>query len=336
MKAVVYEKYGPPDVLQLLEVEKPVPEEDEVLVKVHAVSLNASDWEFLMARPRYVHLWSPLRPKFRILGSDIAGRVEAVGGSVKQFQPGDDVFGDVMMRWGGLAEYVCARENQLLLKPADVTFEDAAALPQAGVVALQGLRDKGGIRSGHKVLINGAGGGAGSFAIQLAKMNGAEVTGVDRGNKLDFMRSIGADLVIDYTREDFVGQQYDLIVDFVAHRSIFDYKRALSDTGKYVLVGGSVPRILQTLLLGPLIGMFGSKKMGILGHRQNVADMAYMAELCSAGKVVPVIDRRYPLSEVPEALRYLGEGHAKGKVIITLATVAGPGSGTEAGMGRND
>jgi NADPH:quinone reductase-like Zn-dependent oxidoreductase len=319
MKAVVYKKYGPPDVLQLLEVDGPVPQDDEVLIKVHAVSLNASDWEFLTARPRYVRLWGPLRPKFRILGSDIAGRVEAVGGKVKQFQPGDEVFGDVMMRWGGLAEYVCARENQLVLKPADMTFEDAAALPQAGVVALQVLRDKGGIRSGQKVLINGAGGGAGSFAIQIAKMYGAEVTGIDRGSKLDFMRSIGADHVIDYTVSDFArgGQKYDLIVDFIAHRSIFDYKRVLCDQGNYVLVGGSVPRILQTLFLGPLIGMFGSKKMGILGHRQNTDDMAYMVELCSTGKVRPVIDRRYSLSEVPEAFRYLGDGHAKGKVIIT-------------------
>lgn len=321
MKAVVYENYGPPDVLELREVAKPVPGDDELLVKVHAASLNASDWEFLTGRPRYVHLWGPIRPKFKILGSDIAGRVESVGGKVDLFQPGDEVFGDVFMRWGGFAEYVCAREDQLVRKPAGMTYSEGAALPQAGVVALQGLRDKGDIQSGQTVLINGAGGGAGSFAIQIAKLYGAEVTGIDRGSKLDFMRSIGADQVIDYAREDFArgSKRYDLIVDFLARRSIFDYKRVLCDKGNYVLVGGSVPRILQTLFLGPLIGMLGSKKMGILGHRQNTVDMAHMAELCEAGKVVPVIDKRYSLSEVPEALRYMGEGHAKGKVIIAVA-----------------
>jgi NADPH:quinone reductase-like Zn-dependent oxidoreductase len=320
MKAMVYEKYGPPDVLELKEVAKPVPGDDEILVEVHAASLNASDWEFLTARPRYVHLWGPFRPRFKILGSDIAGRVEAVGGNVTQFQPGDEVFGDVMMSWGGFAEYVCACEDQLVRKPAGMTFSEVAALPQAGVVALQALRDKGGIQSGQKVLINGAGGGAGSFAIQIAKMYGAEVTGIDRRSKLDFMRSIGADHVIDYTREDFAqcSRRFDLIVDFIAHRSIFDYRRVLSDQGNYVLVGGSVPRILQTLFLGPLIEMVGSKKMGILGHRQNTVDMAHMAKLCETGRVVPAIDRRYSLGEVADALRYLGEGHAKGKVIITL------------------
>lgn len=320
MKAIVYEQYGTPDVLELREVERPKPEDDEVLIKVRATSLNASDWELLRGTPLYVRFWGLLKPKNKILGSDIAGRIEAVGSNVTQFRPGDEVFGDILGSWGGFAEYVCAREDQLLHKPARMTFEEVAALPQAGVVALQGLRDKGQIQPGQKLLINGAGGGAGSFAVQIAKMYDADVTGIDRTSKLDMMHSIGADQVIDYTQEDFAqnGQRYDLIIDFVAYRSIFDYKRALHPNGIYVLVGGSMARILQTLFLGSLITTFGRKKLGILGHKQNRKDIAHMLELREADKVVPVIDRRYPLSEVPRALRYLGEGHAKGKVIITL------------------
>ena len=320
MKAIVYEKYGPPEVLQLTEVTKPAPGDNEVLVRVHAVSLNASDREFLTATPRYVRLWGPLKPKCKILGSDIAGRVEAVGRNVTQFQPGDDVFGDLLMSWGGFAEYVCAPENRLMLKPAGMTFEQAAAIPQAAIVALQGLRDKGQIKPGQKVLINGAGGGAGTFALQIAKLFGAEVTGVDSTEKLDMMRSIGADHVIDYTKEDFIenGPRYDLILNFVAYRSIFDWNRALNPKGRYVLVGGSMSRILQTLLLGPLISMFGNRKLGILGYKPNKQDMAYLLELFEAGKVLPVIDRRYPLDETADALRYLGEGHARGKVVITV------------------
>jgi NADPH:quinone reductase-like Zn-dependent oxidoreductase len=214
---------------------------------------------------------------------------------------------------------VCAPEYELTLKPASMTFEQAAALPQAAVVALQGLRDKGKIQRGQKVLINGGGGGAGTFALQIAKLFGAQVTGVDSTEKLDMMRSVGADHVIDYTQEDFTknGQCYDLILDLVAYRSIFDYKRALSSKGTYVLVGGSMARILQVLFLGPWISTTGSKKMGILGAKRN-KDLVFLLELFEAGKVVPVIDRHYTLSEVPEALSYLGEGHAKGKVIITL------------------
>ena len=320
MKAVVYTKYGSPDVLQLKEVEKPTPKDDEILIKVHAASVNASDWEFLTGKPLYTRIWGLLKPKYKILGSDIAGRVEAVGKNVKQFQPGDEVFGDILESWGGFAEYVCAPENALMLKPASMTFEQAAAIPQAAVVALQGLRDKGKIQRGQKVLINGAGGGAGTFALQIAKLFGAEVTGVDSTEKLDMMRSIGADHVIDYTQKDFTknGQCYDLILDLVAYRSIFDYKRALSPKGIYVLVGGSMARIFQVLFLGPWISMTGSKKMGILAHKQNKNDINFVKELFEAGKVGPFIDRRFTLSEVPEALRYLGEGHAKGKVVITL------------------
>ena len=321
MKAIVRHEYGSPDVLKLAEVDKPTPGDDEVLVRVHAVSLNSSDYEFLTGTPIYIRMWGLFKPRHKILGSDIAGRVEAVGKNARKFQPGDEVFGDIMYRWGGFAEYVCAPEAELMVKPASMTFEEIAAVPQAAVVALQGLRDKGQIQAGQKVLINGAGGGAGTFAVQIAKSFGAEVTGVDRTSKLALMRSIGADHVIDYTQEDFArsGQRYDLILDLVAHRSIFDWRRALSPRGHYVLVGGSVARLFQTLFLGPWFSMIGNKKMGMLAAEQNKKeDLAYIQELFESGKVRPVIDRHFPLSEVPEALRYLGEGHALGKVVITI------------------
>jgi NADPH:quinone reductase-like Zn-dependent oxidoreductase len=320
MKAIVYTKYGPPAVFQLKEVEKPTPKADEVLVKVHAASVNSWDWELLSKKPSMVSLGSRSDPRYKILGADIAGQVEAVGVNVKQVQPGDEVFGDLCQSgFGGFAEYVCARENALALKPASMTFEEAAAVPQAGLLALQGLRNKGQIQPGQKVLINGAGGGVGTFAVQIAKSFGAEVTGVDSTMKLDMMRSIGADHVIDYTKEDYTksGQRYDLILDVKVYRSIFDYKRALRPRGTFLAVGGSWTRIFQLLLLGPLIRMGGGKKMGILAYKPN-KDSAFLIELIEAGKVVPVIDRRYPLSEVPEALRYLGEGHALGKVVITV------------------
>ena len=321
MKAIVYEKYGLPDVLQLKEVEKPTPKDNEVLVKVHAASVNDWDWGLLRGAPFMNRLFfGLLKPKIKIIGGDIAGRVEAVGRNIKQFQPGDEVYGDLSgSGFGGFAEYVCARENALVLKPARMTFEEAAAVPQAAALALQGLRDKGKIQPWQKVLINGAGGGAGTFAVQIAKSIGAEVTGVDSTRKLDIMRSIGADHVIDYTQEDFTknGQRYDWIIDFAAHHSIFDYNRALSPEGIYVMVGGSTARIFQVMCLGPLISMTTSKKMRILTHKPN-KDLALMKELFEAGRVKPVIDKRYPLSEVPEALRYFGEGHARGKVVITL------------------
>ena len=321
MKAIVYERYGSPDVLELKEVEKPVPKDNEILIKVYAASVNDWDWGLLRGKP-FVNrlLFGLLKPKIKILGVDIAGQVEAVGRNVKKFQPGDEVFGDISgCGWGGFAEYVCALENALSLKPASITFEEAAAVPQAAVLALQGLRDKRQIQPGQRILINGAGGGAGTFAVQIAKSFGAEVTGVDSTSKLDMMRSIGADQVIDYTREDFTknDQRYDLILDFAAYHSIFDYKRALSPKGIYVMVGGSSARIFQVMFLGPWISMTGSKKMGILAHKPN-KDLAFMKELFEAGKVVPIIDRRYPLNETAEALRYFGEGHARGKVVITV------------------
>jgi len=322
MKAIVYTKYGPPDVLQLKEVEKPTPKDDEVLVKVHAASVNDWDWGLLRGKPFVNRLVVSglLKPKIKTIGCDIAGQVEAVGRNVKQFQPGDEVFGDISgCGFGGFAEYVCVPENVLALKPASMTFEEAAAVPQAAILALQGLRGKRQIQPGQKVLINGAGGGAGTFAVQIAKSFGAEVTGVDSTRKLDIMRSVGANHVIDYTKEDFTksGQRYDLILDMAAYHSIFDYKRALSPKGIYVMVGGSMALMFQVLFLGSLISMTTSKKMGILAHKPN-KDLAFMKELLEAGKVVPVIDRRYPLSEVPEALRYFGEGHARGKLVITL------------------
>ncbi len=318
MKAIVYTKYGPPDVLELKEAEKPTPKEDEVLVKVHAASVNAADWHLLRGKPFLVRLmgFGLLKPKKKILGSDIAGLVEAVGRNVKQFQPGDEVFG----MGGGFAEYVCAREDALALKPANISFEEAAAIPIAAVTALQGLRDKGQIQAGQKVLINGASGGVGTFAVQIAKSFGADVTGVCSTRNLDMVRSIGADQVIDYTKEDFTqnGQRYDLILAANGYHSILDYKRALSPKGTYVMTGGSMAQLFQAMLLGPWISMTGSKKMGNLMAKVNQKDLVFMKELLEAGKVKPVIDRRYPLSEVAEAVRYLEEGHAQGKVVITV------------------
>jgi NADPH:quinone reductase-like Zn-dependent oxidoreductase len=316
MKAVVYRRYGPPEGLRLQEVPRPTPAADEVLIKLVAVSVNRSDWEALIGHPLYARIGG-LRP---ILGSDIAGRVEQVGSNVRRFQPGDEVFGDILWRKGGFAEYVCARERSLVAKPAGLTFAQAAALPQAGVIALQGIRDKGQVQPGQQVLINGAGGGAGTFAIQLAKLYSAEVTGVDNPGKLDLMRSLGADHVIDYTRQDFTrnGQQYDLILDLIALRSAFAYARALRPGGSYYQVGGSVATALQILLLGPLLHRITRKHIQMLAVQPNLHDLLYLAELCQAGSLVPVLDRCYPLSQVPDALRYVGEGHVKGKVVITV------------------
>jgi len=323
MKAIVYTKYGPPDdVLVLKEVEKPTPSDDEVLVTVYAASVNHTDWHLVTGEPFVARLWSGLlKPKNKIPGGDIAGRVEAVGRNVKQFQPGDEVFGDkAACGWGGFAEYVCVPENELALKPANITFEEAAAVPQAAVSALQGLRDEGQIQPGQKVLINGASGGVGTFAVQIAKSFGAEVTGVCSTRKLDMVRSIGADQVIDYTREDFTksGQRYDLILATGGYHPISDYKRALSPKGIYVMIGGSTAQKLQAFLLGPWISMTGSKKIRSLAGKPNQKDLVTMSELLETSKVVPVIDRRYPLGEVAEAFRYFGEGHARGKVVIAV------------------
>ena len=324
MKAIVYTEYGAPlDVLRLKEVEKPTPRDHEVLINVHAASVNAADWRLVRADPFLARFATGLlKPKHTIPGADVAGRVEAVGRSVTQFRPGDEVFGDLSAcGWGAFAEYVCADENALVLKPADMTFEQAAAVPLAAVTAFQGLRDKGQIKAGQKVLINGASGGVGTFAVQLAKSFGAEVTGVCSTGKVDMVRSLGADHVVDYTREDFTktAQRYDLILAANGDRSIFDYQRALSPGGSYVTTGGSMTQLFQAMLLGPLMSMTGGKKMGNMLARPDQKDLTFINELLESGQVAPVIDRRYPLSEVPEAVRYLEDGHAKGKVVITVA-----------------
>jgi NADPH:quinone reductase-like Zn-dependent oxidoreductase len=301
-------------------VPKPTPTDDEVLIKVVAVSLNRSDWEGLVGSPLYARIGGLRSPRRQILGSDIAGRVEAVGGNVKRFQPGDAVFGDILARMGGFAEYVCARERDLVAVPPGISFEDAAAIPQAAVIALQGMREHGQVRPGQRVLINGAGGGTGMFAVQLAKLYGAEVTGVDNAGKLDFLRSLGADHVIDHMREDFTrrGDTYDFILDLIAHRSVFAYSRALSPGGKYFAVGGPVAILLQIALLGPLLGRATGKQIRVLVARPNRDDMVHITELIAAGKLIPAIDQRYPLDEVPEALRQLGAGAIKGKTIINV------------------
>ena len=320
MKAIVYTDYGPPEVLQLKEVEKPAPKEDEVLVEVHAASINYVDWQVLRGKSFLLRLLNGVRkPKHNVLGDDVAGRIEAIGVNVKEFKPGDEVFG--ISDFDAFAEYACVKEEYVGLKPANISFEQAAAVPYAGVTALVGLRDKGQIKTGQKVLINGASGGVGTFAIQIAKSFGAEVTGVCSTSKLEMVRSIGADQVIDYTQEDFTKskQRYDLIFDVAAYRSIFDYRRALNPEGIYILVGGSMARFSQAMILGPLISMAGSKKLDSLGWAKPIKeDFAFMAKLLETDKVVPVIDRCYPLSEVPEALEYYGGGYTQGKVVITV------------------
>ncbi len=317
MKAMVYTKFGPPDVLRLQEVEKPIPKDNEILIKVHAASANAYDWRHLRADPFLIRIMGAglLKPKHKILGADMAGRVEAVGGNVKQFQPGDEVFGDG--GYGGFAEYACVDENRFVLKPPDLTFEEAAAVPMAALTALQGLRDKGLIQAGQKVLINGASGGVGTFAVQLAKSFETEVTGVCSTTKMDLVRSIGADHVIDYTQEDVTknGKLYDLIFDIAAYRSISEYKRILSSGGIYVLAGGSIARIFQLMLKS----MTGVKNMRLVVAHISQKDLLFIKDLLKAGKVKSIIDKRYPLNETAEALRYLEEGHARGKVVISVS-----------------
>ena len=319
MRAIVYTRYGPPDVLQIKAVEKPTPEDDEVLLKILAASVNAYDWHFLTADIFLIRLMGGglLKPKNTRLGADIAGRVEAVGRNVTQFQPGDEVFG---MTQGGFAEYACAPENTLALKPSNLSFEEAAAIPMAAVTALQGLRDTGQIQPGQKVLINGASGGVGTFAVQIAKSFGAEVTAVCSTRNLEMARSIGADHVIDYTKENFTrtGQQYDLIFAANGYHSLAAYKRALTPRGIYVMAGGTMAQIFQAMLMGSWMSETGGKKMGAVMAKRNQKDLAILKELVEAGKVVPVIDRRYPFSEAAEALRYLGQGHARGKVVISF------------------
>lgn len=322
MKAMVYHNYGSPDVLNLEEVPKPIPQDNEVLVKVLGASVAAGDWHVLRADPFLVRfMYGLLRPKHKILGSDVAGRVEAVGKNVRQFQPGDEVFGSLSeCGFGAFAEYVAAPEHALALKPINLTFEEAAAVPVSAITALQGLRDQGHIQPGQKVLINGASGGVGTFAVQIAKSFGAEVTAVCSTSKIDLVRSLGANHIIDYTKEDFTqnGQQYDLILAANGYHPIAAYQRALRPQGIYVMTGGSTAQMFQAMLLGPWLSRNNNQKMGNLLVKLNQQDLIFMKELIESGKVTPIIDRRFSLHDVADAIRYLEAGHAKGKVVITL------------------
>lgn len=327
MKAILFNHYGSPDALKLTEVEKPTPKDNQVLIKIHAASGNPVDWHRMRGAPFLVRLGEGLRkPKNPKIGSDVAGQVEAVGSSVTQFKPGDRVFG---CRTGAFAEYLVSSDSNLALIPANLSFEQAA-VPVAAFTALQGLRDAGKIQAGQKVLINGASGGVGTMAVQIAKSYGAEVTGVCSTRNLDMVRSIGADHVIDYTQQDFTktGQQYDLIYCAVGNRTVLAYKRALKPGGICVVTGFSgLLRLFGIIALGAWATKTGDKTITGQGVAQpNQADLLYMSELLEAGKVVPVIDRRYPLSETAEAIRYLEQGHARGKVIITIVPESAPQS----------
>jgi len=321
MKAIVYHKYGSPDVLKMEDIQKPIPSDDGVLVKIHAVSINSWDWDTLTGKPfEYRFLFGLLKPKStKMHGCDIAGKVEGIGKNAKRFQVGDEVFGDLAEEgWGAFAEYICVSENELAIKPSSMTFEEAACLSHGGNLAVQGLIDYGKIKSGQKVLINGGGGSTGTLAIQIAKLFQVEVTAVDHTVKLDTMLTIGADHVIDYTKDDFTKneQKYDLIFDVKTNRSVFDYQRVLSPNGIYVTVGGKTSRILQVVLFGKLSK---KHKMHMVAYKAN-KDLNYLIELFKADKLKPVIDKCFPLEKTAEAFRYFGEGRFKGKIVVTLGT----------------
>ncbi len=323
MRAIVQTEYGSTEVLSLAEVDKPLISDDGVLVKVHAASVNAGDWHLMRGTPLFSRLLfgGLFKPTIKILGSDMAGRVEAVGKNVTQFQPGDEVFGSLSeCGFGAFAEYVGVPEAALVLKPVNLTFEEAATIPGAALAALQALRDCGQIQPQQRVLINGASGGVGSFAVQIAKALGAEVTAVGGRNKMDMISSLGADYIIDYTQEDFTknGQHYDLILDTAAYRSILDYLPALTSKGSYVLVGGDMARFFQAMLLNPWISKTDSRKVKCLAEKPNQADLIVLKNLVEAGKIAPFIDQCYQLSEVPLAIRYLEQRHVRGKVAIKM------------------
>lgn len=317
MKAIIYHRYGSPDVLRMVDVSKPIPGDDEVLVRIYAVSINSWDWDTLTGKPfEYRFLFGLLKPKSNMLhGCDIAGKIEEIGKKVKRIQVGDEVFGDLSEKgWGAFAEYTCVCEKDLTLKPSDMTFAEAACLSHGGNLAVQGLIDYGRIKSGKKVLINGGGGSTGTLAIQIAKSYNAEVTAVDRTEKLDMMLTLGADNVVDFTKEDFTknGRQYDLIFDVKTTRSHFAYNRSLSLNGNYITVGGETLRILQILFFG-VLGR--NKRMRMVGYKAN-KDNAYLIELVKDGKLKPVIDKCFPLEKAADAFRYFGEGRFRGKIVI--------------------
>ncbi len=322
MKAIVYTHYGSPDELQFKEVAQPTPKDKEVLIKVHAAAVNAGDWHLLRGKPFLMRLGTGLRkPKHPILGADVAGKVVAVGRDVTRFQPGDGLFGDLSAAgYGAFAEYVSADESAFVPKPANITFEQAAAVLSAAVTALQGLRDEGQIQPGQQVLVNGASGGVGSFAVQIAKVLGADVTGVCSTGNVEMVRGLGTDHVIDYTKQDFTqnGRQYNLILDAAAYRPLTDYKRVMTARGRYVMVGGSTQRYFQTMVMGPWFSRKGGQHFGTFVKAPKPKDLALLKELVDGGKVAPVIDRCYPLREVAEAIRYVEAGHARGKVVITV------------------
>jgi NADPH:quinone reductase-like Zn-dependent oxidoreductase len=317
MRAVVYDEYGPPDVLRVEEIPKPAPGPGQVLVEVAATSVNLSDWEGLHGTPAYARFGGLRRPGRRVLGSDIAGWVESVGSDVTRFRPGDAVYGDNLALMGGFAQYAVAAESALAHKPAALTFAQASTLPQAGAIAIQGTAAAG---PGRRVLINGAGGGSGSFAIQLARNAGAHVTGVDNAGKLDYMRSLGADRVIDYRSEDYTRTgPYDLVLDLVAHRSVFAYRRALARGGRYLCVGGPVRTLLEILTVGTVTGLLTGRRIQVMAVRLGPKQFEPLADQCLAGEIDIHIDRTYPLDEVPQALAFHGEGHALGKVVVDIS-----------------
>jgi NADPH:quinone reductase-like Zn-dependent oxidoreductase len=317
MRAVVYDRYGPPDVLRVEHVSVPSPGPHQVLVKVVATSVNLSDWECLRGTPLYARIRGLRKPARRVLGSDIAGRVEKIGSDVTRFRPGDEVYGDNLDLKGGFAEYAVAPENALTRKPPQLTFAEASTLPQSGVIALQGTANAG---PGRRILINGAGGGSGSFAIQLAKRAGAHVTGVDNAGKLSFMLSLGADEVIDYRSQDFTRvEPNDLVLDLVAHRSVFAYRRALARGGRYRCAGGSVPTLLRVATVGAALGRLTGRSLAVLMVKQGPAHFEPLAAQCVAGDIRIHIERTFTLDEVPHALAHVGKGHALGKVVIEIA-----------------
>ena len=326
MKAIVYEEYGQPEVLHLAEVEKPVPSDDEVLIKIHAASINYVDWHVMTGESILLRSMNGLfKPRKKILGDDIAGRVESVGAAIQHYKPGDAVFG--ICNAGGFAEYRCLAETSLAMKPASLPFEQAAAIPTAGITALQGVRDQGQVQGNKKVLVIGASGGVGMYAVQIAKSLGAQVTGVCSSRKMDFVRSIGADQVIDYTQNDFsqIEAGYDLIFAIAGNQSIFEYQRALLPGGSFVCAGGSTRQYFQALLLGPILSQLSGKKFKSMYGNPNREDYQFLIELFESGKLNLIIDKQYSFSEIPKALSYYGEGNVTGKIVITIAQDAEKG-----------